>query len=194
MPNPLSSLERRILDFIVDYLRRNTYQPSIREIARRFGIKSTKTVSEYLQSLADKGWIERDPARSRGVRVIGLSMSSGTVTVPRYELATQRHETPMSALELDRQLVGGAGTFIVALGTDEGAPDGLRTGDLLVVEAVTADELEAGDLAVLQTPRGAMVCAWDTDARANGRTVSGRVLSMIRRVREPVVEAAQRAR
>lgn len=194
MPNPLSSLERRILDFIVDYLRRNTYQPSIREIARRFGIKSTKTVSEYLQSLADKGWIERDPARSRGVRVIGLSMSAGTVTVPRYELPANRNEAPVSALELDRQLAGGAGTFIVALGTEDGAPDGLRLGDLLVVEAVTAEELEAGDLAVLQTPRGAMVCTWGSAVSPVGRTVSGRVLSMIRRVRDPVAEAVTRAR
>src|SRR5688572_32708533 len=111
MPNPLNSLERRILDFIVDYLRRNTYQPSIREIARRFGIKSTKTVSEYLQSLADKGWIERDPSRSRGVRVIGLAMNAGTVTVPQYERLTAKTDTPVSALELDRQLVGGAGAF-----------------------------------------------------------------------------------
>jgi repressor LexA len=194
MPNQLSSLERRILDFIVDYLRRNTYQPSIREIARRFGIKSTKTVSEYLQSLADKGWIERDPARSRGVRVIGLAMNSGTVTVPRYELATNRNEAPAIGLELDRQIAGGAGTFLVALGTDEGAPDGLRAGDLLVVEAVTADELEAGDLAVLQTPRGAAVCTWGPGGAPNGGKVNGRVLSMIRRVRDPVAEAVSRAR
>src|SRR5829696_10030296 len=79
MSEPLSKMERRILDYLVEYLRRNTYQPSIREIARRFGIKSTKTVSEYLQSLADKGWIERDPSRSRGVRVIGLAMNADTV-------------------------------------------------------------------------------------------------------------------
>ena len=101
MPNPLSSLERRILDVIVDYLRRNTYQPSIREIARRFGIKSTKTVSEYLQSLADKGWIERDPARSRGVRVIGLAINAGTVTVPQYDRLTNKSATPAGMLELD---------------------------------------------------------------------------------------------
>jgi repressor LexA len=185
MPTPLSSLERRILDFIVDYLRRNTYQPSIREIARRFGIKSTKTVSEYLQSLADKGWIERDPARSRGVRVIGLDMQLDTVTVPRYEGLGSNSEAPVSALELDRQLVGGAGAFIVALCADESAPDGLREGDLLVVEPVPANELEPGDLAVVQTTRGAQCREWSTDAQLQG-TVSGRVLSMIRRVREPV--------
>jgi repressor LexA len=193
MPNPLSSLERRILDFIVDYLRRNTYQPSIREIARRFGIKSTKTVSEYLQSLADKGWIERDPSRSRGVRVIGLTMNAGTVTVPQYERLTAKTDTPVSALELDRQLVGGAGTFIVALGDAEGAPEGWRVGDLLVVEAVPADELDVGDVAVLRNTRGISVSTWGQDAPRNGAVVSGRVLNMIRRVRKPVAEAANAA-
>src|SRR5687767_2194346 len=83
MPKPLTSLERRILDYLVEYLRKNTYQPSIREIGKRFGIKSTKTVSEYLQALADKGWVERDPSRSRGVRLIGVEVNTETVSVPR---------------------------------------------------------------------------------------------------------------
>ncbi|HEX5521520.1 MAG TPA: hypothetical protein VFX29_07465, partial [Longimicrobiaceae bacterium] len=64
MPDRLTKLERRILDYMVDYLKRNTYQPSIREIGKRFNIKSTKTVSEHLQALADKGFIERDASRS----------------------------------------------------------------------------------------------------------------------------------
>jgi repressor LexA len=188
MPKPLNSLERRILDFIVDYLRRNTYQPSIREIARRFGIKSTKTVSEYLQSLADKGWIERDPARSRGVRVIGMDMQAATVTVPHYARLNGNGDTPVSTLELDRQLVGGAGSFMVALGPQDEAPDGMRAGDLLVVEPVTAAELEAGDLAVLRTARGTTVRSWQVSE--NGVAVSGRVLSVIRRVRDPQLAGA----
>lgn len=183
MPKPLSSLERRILDFIVDYLRRNTYQPSIREIARRFGIKSTKTVSEYLQSLADKGWIERDPSRSRGVRVLGLEMSTDTVSVPHFERVSGNGDKPVSMLELDRALVGAAGSFMVALAADADAPDGLRSGDLLIVEPVGAEELETGDLAVLRGPSGATVCKWPVSDVE--RLVSGRVLNVIRRVREP---------
>ena len=183
MPKPLSSLERRILDFIVDYLRRNTYQPSIREIARRFGIKSTKTVSEYLQSLADKGWIERDPSRSRGVRVLGLEMSTDTVSVPHYDRVSGNGDKPVSMLELDRTLVGAAGSFMVALAADTEAPDGLRAGDLLIVEPVAAEELEAGDLAVLRGSAGATVCTWP--ACDKDLLVSGRVLNVIRRVRDP---------
>ena len=188
MPKTLSSLERRILDFIVEYLRRNTYQPSIREIARRFGIKSTKTVSEYLQSLADKGWIERDPSRSRGVRVIGLDMQAGTVTVPHYEQLNGSTEAPVNTMALDRQLVGGAGSFMLALGPEDRAPEGLREGDLLIVEPVTSAEMEVGDLAVLRTTRGTSVRPWSQDD-ANA-SLSGRVLSVIRRVRQPVVAPA----
>ena len=63
LPN-LTEIEEKILDYMVSYLRENTYQPSIREIGERFGIKSTKTVSEHLQALAEKGFLERDPSRS----------------------------------------------------------------------------------------------------------------------------------
>ena len=188
MPKPLNSLERRILDYIVDYLRRNTYQPSIREIARRFGIKSTKTVSEYLQSLAEKGWIERDPSRSRGVRVIGMDMQAETVTVPQYERLSSNGDAPLNTLALDRQLVGGAGSFIVALGQQDDAPAGLRPGDLLIVEPTAAGELEAGDLAVLRTARGTSVKVWQPEASTDA--VSGRVLSVIRRVRDPIALTA----
>ena len=76
MPKPLTDMERGVLDYLVDYVRRNTYQPSIREIGAEFAIKSTKTVSELLQSLADKGWIERDSSRSRGVRLLSLQLLS----------------------------------------------------------------------------------------------------------------------
>ena len=81
----MSKIERRILDFLVEYLKKNTYQPSIREIGKRFGIKSTKTVSEYLQALADKGYIEREASRSRGVKIVGLNLEQPEViSVPFY--------------------------------------------------------------------------------------------------------------
>jgi SOS-response transcriptional repressor LexA len=32
MPETLTKIERRILNYLVDYLKENTYQPSIREI------------------------------------------------------------------------------------------------------------------------------------------------------------------
>ena len=60
MTEPLTPLERRVYHYLIDFLAENTYQPSIREIAKKFRIKSTKTVSDLLASLSQKGFIERD--------------------------------------------------------------------------------------------------------------------------------------
>ena len=84
MPVPLTDIERKIYHYLLDFLTENTYQPSVRDIGAKFQIRSTKTVSELLQSLANKGYIERDPSRSRGVRLLGYEGTSRTRPVPYY--------------------------------------------------------------------------------------------------------------
>jgi len=84
MSEPLTPIERRVYHYLLDFLAENTYQPSIREIGKRFRIKSTKTVSDILQALAEKGYIQRDPSRSRGVRLLGFAASGRVQPVPVY--------------------------------------------------------------------------------------------------------------
>src|SRR5688572_2481558 len=84
MTEPLTSMERQVYHYLLDYLAENTYQPSIRDIAKKFRIKSTKTVSDLLHSLAQKGYIERDRSRSRGVRLVGFEANRQTQPVPYY--------------------------------------------------------------------------------------------------------------
>jgi repressor LexA len=84
MAEPLTPTERRVYHYLLDFLSENTYQPSIREIGKRFRIKSTKTVSDILQALAEKGYIERDPSRSRGVRLLGFAASARIQPIPVY--------------------------------------------------------------------------------------------------------------
>ncbi len=84
MPESLTALERRVFHYLIDFLADNTFQPSIREIARKFRIKSTKTVSDLLHSLERKGYIERDASRSRGVRLLGYAGGGKTQPVPYY--------------------------------------------------------------------------------------------------------------
>lgn len=84
MSEPLTQLERRVYHYMIDFLAENTYQPSIREIARKFRIKSTKTVSDLLHALESKGFIERDESRSRGVRLLGFAAAGATQPIPFY--------------------------------------------------------------------------------------------------------------
>lgn len=152
MPEPLSKMERRILDYLIDYLRRNTYQPSIREIGRRFGIKSTKTVSEYLQSLADKGYIEREASRSRGVRIVGLELQNArTISVPFYGkiaagLPALLRDRADEEFTLDPKLAGSPNAFFLEVRGESMEEMGILDGDLVLVEPASAEEIRNGEV------------------------------------------------
>ncbi|MBW3629258.1 MAG: transcriptional repressor LexA [Gemmatimonadetes bacterium] len=152
MPEPLSKIERRILDYLIDYLKRNTYQPSIREIGRRFGIRSTKTVSEYLQVLADKGYIEREASRSRGVRIVGLELNNPrTINVPLYgkiaagspALIRDRADEEFT---LDPKLAGSSESFFLEVRGESMEAMGILDGDLVLVEPVGVHEIRNGEI------------------------------------------------
>ncbi len=154
--NPaLTDMERRILDYMVVYLRTNTYQPSIREIGEEFGIKSTKTVSEHLRALANKGFVERDPSRSRGVRLIGVDLNAETVSVPCFErvpiaAADRLPEDQDVTLTLDRRLAKSKDSFLVRAQGDELAALGVEDGDLVLIEPCRSDKVPSGGTVALK--------------------------------------------
>ena len=146
MEQAINEIERQILDFMVHYLRTNTYQPSIREIGKQFGIRSTKTVSEHLQALADKGFLERDPSRSRGVKILGVDLSAQTVSVPCYPRLPKDRESLQTDqaemhLTIDRRLAGARGSFFVRAKEDEFTNMNVSGGDYLLIEPSTVEDL-----------------------------------------------------
>jgi repressor LexA len=151
MPDTLSKVERRILDYLVDYLKQHTYQPSIREIGKRFGIKSTKTVSEHLQSLADKGYIERDASRSRGVKILALDLAPASVRVPVYgRIAAGRPALLRENIEkeffVDSRFINSTDSFFLQARGDSMEGAGVMDGDLVLVEPTDLGDIENGDL------------------------------------------------
>ena len=149
---PLTEIERKILDFMVLYLRANTYQPSIREIGERFGIKSTKTVSEHLQALADKGCLERDPSRSRGVKILGVDLSANTVAVPCFSEVPVTNSTrdAETYVSVDRQMGSENGSFMVRASASDLAVLGVAEGDLLFVAPIEVDAVVDGSVIVAE--------------------------------------------
>jgi len=147
----LTEIEGEILDFMVQYLRANTYQPSIREIGERFGIKSTKTVSEHLQSLAEKGCLERDPSRSRGVKILGVDLSADTVAVPCFaEMPANGASDAEAYVSVDRQMGSRDGSFMVRASAGDLAVLGVTEGDLILVSPATLDNVDDGSVVVAE--------------------------------------------
>ncbi len=138
MPEQLTPLERRVYQYMIDFLAENTYQPSIREIGKRFRIKSTKTVSDLLQSLAEKGYIERDPSRSRGVRILGFQGTSGVQPVPYYGKIHAGEpaclpEHRVGFLTMDRRFVPSEQAFFLRVKGDSMVGKGINDGDYVMV-------------------------------------------------------------
>lgn len=69
----LSSRQRKIIEFIHQFLVDNGYPPTVREIASGCGISSTSVVNYNLNILEQAGYIRRHPEVSRGIELLTLS-------------------------------------------------------------------------------------------------------------------------
>ena len=80
----LTEKQKKILEFIENFIKLYGYPPSIRDICRDFDISSPRGVAKHLESLEKKGYIERTGV-SRGIRVLkspdGTSIEPGSDVV-----------------------------------------------------------------------------------------------------------------
>ena len=70
MAKQLTARQKEVLQYILDYIYENKYPPTFREIGKHLNITSTKGVTDHLEVLVKKGYIERSPHQSRAIRVI----------------------------------------------------------------------------------------------------------------------------
>ena len=69
-PNVLNAREKAIVKFIEKHLKNNGYPPSVREIGKAVGLKSTATVHGYLASLEEKGYIKKENQKGRTLKLL----------------------------------------------------------------------------------------------------------------------------
>jgi repressor LexA len=67
----LTPRQRKVLEVIRDWVERFGYPPSVREIGDAVGLTSTSSVHHQLRALERKGYLRRDPNRTRAVDVRG---------------------------------------------------------------------------------------------------------------------------
>ena len=143
MSEQLTRLESSVYQYLLDFTAEHTYQPSIRDIGKKFEIKSTKTVSDLLQSLARKGYIERDPSRSRGVRLLGFSGAAQSTPVPYYgrihagepALLPEHRE---GFITMDRRFLPSDHVFFLKVKGDSMIGRAIESGDFVMVDAAAS--------------------------------------------------------
>ena len=66
----LTEKQAQIYDFLKNEIRDKGYPPSVREICEAVNLKSTSSVHANLATLEKKGYIRRDPSKSRTIEIV----------------------------------------------------------------------------------------------------------------------------
>lgn len=97
---PLSKRQQNILQFTQDYIDQHSRPPTIREIGKAVGINSTSVVNYNLGKLEEKGYLDRDPDVSRGLRLTekagAIGASVGNVAAAVREAVDRLIRIPLA--------------------------------------------------------------------------------------------------
>jgi repressor LexA len=66
----LTGRQQEIWDFLVEYVDRHGYPPTVREIGQRVGLASPSTVHAHLANLERAGYLRRDPTKPRALELL----------------------------------------------------------------------------------------------------------------------------
>lgn len=134
--------QKEVLDFIVDYLERNGYPPTLREIGRHLGVNGTLGVMKHLDALERKGFIRKSPGNSRGITISdrGAALGGHGGGVPVPIVGTVRAGALQPAIEeiegyftIDRVRLPDDGAFFLRVKGDSMINAAIRDGDLALV-------------------------------------------------------------
>jgi len=67
----LTARQQEIWNFLVEYVERHGYPPTVREIGEEVGLASPSTVHAHLANLERAGLLKRDPTKPRALELIG---------------------------------------------------------------------------------------------------------------------------
>ena len=140
----LTRRQRQVLEYVTACIQEQGYPPTIREIARHLGLRSSNGVANHLRALERKGYLARTAGKSRGLRP--LAASGRTVTVPLVEAGDTDLSHPENSsrqVSLDRLLVGPSNDlFVLRTHAEMALCDGLAVGDFLVVSRSIQPDLD----------------------------------------------------
>lgn len=96
-PNELGKREKAILKFIEKQIQVNSYPPSVREIGKAVGLKSTATVHGYLAKLEEKGYIKKESQKGRTLKLLkgGLVENKNQTSMKEFYSGKEMVEVPV---------------------------------------------------------------------------------------------------
>ena len=150
----------QIYKVIKEQLMKKGYPPSVREIGKEVGLKSSSTVHGYLNQLEAAGLIRRDPTKPRAIDLLEDKPWERTVNVPLVGTVTAG--VPILAQEniedyfpLPVERMPNNEVFMLEVRGESMINAGILSGDYVVVEK--KNTASNGDMVVALVDDGATV-------------------------------------
>jgi len=149
----LTGRQQEIWSFLVEYVDRHGYPPTVREIGEAVGLASPSTVHAHLANLERAGLLKRDPTKPRALELTGREKpaAGAVVELPKLPLlgqiaaggpllAEQNVEDEIAVPETLR------GDFVLRVKGESMIEAGILDGDLVVVRR--AQDARNGEIVV----------------------------------------------
>ena len=160
MPVTLYKRQKQILDFISQYIQKNGFSPTLRQIANSLGVKSLATVHEHLQSMIEKGVIKKFKGAVRGIDVVDKKLAQLTEGIDLPILGfiaagkpIEPYTDPNASISVSPSMVSGKKrAFVLQVRGDSMIGDGILDGDYVVIEQ--QDTARNGDIVIALLDNG----------------------------------------
>jgi repressor LexA len=143
----LTARQQEIWNYLVEYVDRHGYPPTVREIGEHVGLASPSTVHAHLANLERAGLLRRDPTKPRALELLGRERREPEPQAPPVE------ERDITRLPILGEIAAGGplladqyvedyvampsstkGDFIVRAKGESMIEAGILDGDLLIVQ------------------------------------------------------------
>ena len=147
----LTERQQQIWNFLVEYVDRHGYPPTVREIGDQVGLASPSTVHAHLANLERAGLLRRDPTKPRALELIGRERRAS-------EPAPSADDRDVARLPLVGEIAAG-GPLLAEESIEEYVPMPASTkGDFLLRvkgESMLDAGILDGDLVIVQRAQDA---------------------------------------
>jgi repressor LexA len=154
----LTARQQEIWNYLVEYVDRHGYPPTVREIGEQVGLASPSTVHAHLANLERAGLLRRDPTKPRALELIGREKREPAPQAEPEQLDVARLPLlgeiaaggPMLAEEhIEEYLAMPASTkgdFLLRVKGESMIDAGILDGDLVIVQR--AQDARNGEIVV----------------------------------------------
>ena len=152
----LTDRQQQIWNYLVEYVDRHGYPPTVREIGEEVGLASPSTVHAHLANLERAGLLRRDPTKPRALELLGRERREADASAPvgdavRLPLVGEiAAGGPLLAAENIEEYLSlpksTKGDFLLRVKGDSMIEAGILDGDLVIVKR--AQDARNGEIVV----------------------------------------------